>query len=62
MDRLPKHVIEGNIEGRIEMKKGQGIRLKQLPDDLKEKRGRCKLREEVLDRTVWRTHIVRCNE
>jgi hypothetical protein len=28
---------------------------KQLLDDLKEKRGYCKLKEEALDRTLWRT-------
>jgi hypothetical protein len=28
---LLKHVIEGKIEGRIEMKGRQGIRCKQLP-------------------------------
>jgi hypothetical protein len=33
----------------------RGRRLKQLLDDLKEKRGHCKLKQEKLDRTVWRT-------
>jgi hypothetical protein len=27
---------------------------KQLLDDLREKRGYCKLKEEALDRTAWR--------
>jgi hypothetical protein len=36
-----------------------GRRHKQLPDDLKEKRGYCKLKEEALDRTVWRTRFGR---
>jgi hypothetical protein len=34
----------------------RGRRRKQLQDDLKEKRGYWKLKEEALDRTVWRTH------
>jgi hypothetical protein len=33
----------------------RGIRRKQLWDDLKGKRGYCKLKEEALDRTVWGT-------
>jgi len=33
----------------------RGRRCKQLLDGLKEKRGYCKLKEEALDRTVWRT-------
>ena len=52
---LVKHVIEGTIEGRIEVVGGRGRRGKQLLDDLKESRGYWKLKEEVLDRTVWRT-------
>jgi hypothetical protein len=32
-----------------------GIRGKQLLDDVKEKRGYWKLKEEALDRTMWRT-------
>ena len=34
---------------------GRGRRHKQLLDDLKEKRGCLKLKEEVLDHTVWGT-------
>jgi hypothetical protein len=48
-------VIEGKLEGRIEMTGRRGRRRKQLLDDLKEKRGYWKLKEEALDRTVWRT-------
>jgi hypothetical protein len=33
-----KHVIEENLEGRIEMTGRRGRRRKQLLDDLKEKR------------------------
>ena len=32
----------------------QGVRRKQLLDEMKETRGYCKLREKVLDRTVSR--------
>jgi hypothetical protein len=50
-------VIEGKLEGRIEMTGGRGRRLKQLLDDLKEKRRYWKLQEEALDRTLWRTRF-----
>jgi hypothetical protein len=33
-----KHVIEGKIEGRIEVKERRGKRRKQLLDDRKDKR------------------------
>jgi hypothetical protein len=48
---LLKHVIEGKLEGRIEMTGRRGRRRKQLLDDLKEKRRYRKLKEEALDRT-----------
>jgi hypothetical protein len=56
---LLKHVIEGKLEGRIEMTERGGRKRKQLLDDLKEKRRYCKLIEEALDRTVWRTRFGR---
>jgi hypothetical protein len=34
-------------------------RRKQLLDDLKEKKRYWKLKEEALDRTLWRTHFGR---
>jgi hypothetical protein len=37
----------------------RGRRRKQLPDDLKAKRGYWKLKEETLDRTLWRTGFER---
>jgi hypothetical protein len=43
------------MEGRIEVTERRGIRRKQLLDDLKEKRGCCKVKEEALDQTLWRT-------
>jgi hypothetical protein len=52
---LLKHVTEGKIEGRIEVSGGRGRRGKQLVDDLKEKRGYSRLKDEALDCTVWRT-------
>jgi hypothetical protein len=54
---LLKHVIEGKLEGRIEMTGRRGRRRKQLLDDLKEKKRYCKLKEEALDRTLWRTRF-----
>jgi hypothetical protein len=56
---LLKHVIEGKLEGRIEMTGRRGRRRKQLLDDLKEKRRYWKLKEEELDRTKWRTRFGR---
>jgi hypothetical protein len=52
---LLKHVIEGKIEGRIEVMGRRGRRRKQLLDDLKEKTGYRKLKDKALDRTLWRT-------
>jgi hypothetical protein len=37
----------------------RGRRSKKLLDDLKEKRGYCKLKEEALDRTIRRTRFGR---
>jgi hypothetical protein len=49
---LLKHVIEGKLEGKIEITGRRGRRRKQLLDDLKEKKRNWKLKEESLDRTV----------
>jgi hypothetical protein len=54
---LLKHVIDGKLEGRIEMTGRRGRRRKQLLDDFMEKRRYWKLKEEVLDRTLWRTRF-----
>jgi hypothetical protein len=48
-------VIEGKLEGRIEMTGRRGRRRKQLLDDIKEKRRYCELKEEALDGTLWRS-------
>jgi hypothetical protein len=47
------------IEGNIEVTARRGRRRKQLLDDLKEKRGYWKLKEEAVDRTLWLTGFVR---
>ena len=49
-----QHVIEGKIKGQIEVTRRQGRRRKKLPDDLKDRRSYCQMKEEALDRTVWR--------
>ena len=54
-DCLLKHIIEGKIEENIYVMGRQGIRCKQLVDDLKQTRGYWKLKQDVLDDTVWRT-------
>jgi hypothetical protein len=59
---LLKHVIEGKIEGRIDVTGRRGRRCKQILDELKETRACCELKEEALDRTVWRTHFGRGSE
>jgi hypothetical protein len=56
---LMKHVIEGKLEGWIEMTGRRGRRRKQLLDDLKEKKRYWKLKEEALDRTLRRTRFGR---
>jgi len=56
---LLKQVIMGKIKGQIEVTKRQGIRRKKLLDDLKDRRGYCELKEEALDRTMWRNRFAR---
>jgi hypothetical protein len=51
---LLRQVIEGKIKGGIVVKGRRGKRRRKLLDDLKEKRGYCHLKEEALDRTMWR--------
>jgi hypothetical protein len=43
---LLKEVIERKIEGRIEVTRRRGRRVKQLLDDLEEKTGYCKLKRK----------------
>jgi hypothetical protein len=54
---LLQQVIEGKIKGGIEVTGRR--RSRKLLDDLKERRGYCHLKEEALDRTMWRAHILR---
>jgi hypothetical protein len=56
---LLKQVIGGKLEGRIKVTERRRRRCKQLLDDLKEKKRCWKLKEEALDRTVWRTRFGR---
>ena len=51
---LLKHIIKGKIEGGIEVTGRQGRRRKKLLGDFKETRGCWKLKDEALDRIVWR--------
>ena len=51
---LLKQVIEGNIKGWMEVARRQGRRRKMLLDDLKDRGGYSHLKEEALDRTMWR--------
>jgi len=54
---LLKHDTEGKIKGRIDVSGRQERRRTQLLNDLKEKREYCKLKQEALDRTLWRTRL-----
>ena len=56
---LLQPIIEGNIKGRIEVTGRRGRRSRKLLDDLKESRGYCHLKEEALDRTMWRSRFGR---
>jgi len=49
----------GKIGGRFEVTVSRGKRRKKLLEDLQKKRGYCKLKEEALDRTTWRTRFGR---
>jgi len=56
---LLQGVIEGKIKRGIEVTGIQGRRRRKLLDDLKERRGYCHLKEEALDRTMWRVRFGR---
>jgi len=51
---LLQRVIRGKIKGGIEVTGRRGRRRRKLLDDLKEGRGCYHLKEEALDRTMWR--------
>ena len=56
---LLKQVTEGNIKGVIEVTSRQGRKRKKLLDGLKDRRGYCHLKEEALDRNMWRDRFGR---
>jgi hypothetical protein len=56
---LLQRVIEGKIQGRIEVTERRGRRRRKLLYDLKERRGYSHLNEEALDRTIWRARFGR---
>ena len=56
---LLQRVTEGKIQGGIEVTGRQGRRCRKLLNDLKERRGYSHLKEEALDRTMWRAHFGR---
>ncbi|PNF29424.1 hypothetical protein B7P43_G06842 [Cryptotermes secundus] len=51
---LLNEVIEGKIEGRIEVTRRRGRRRKKMLDDLGDRRGYSHLKEKALDRIKWR--------
>ena len=56
---LLQRVIEGKIQGGLEVTRRQGRRRRKLLNDLKERRGYYHLKEEALDRTMWRARFKR---
>jgi len=56
---LLQRVIEGKIQGGIEVTGRQGRRRRKLLDDLKERREYSHLKEEALVRTMWRARFGR---
>ena len=50
---LVKHVIEGKIEGWLQVKG----RRKRILDDFKETKGYRKWKEGILDPTLWKTRF-----
>jgi hypothetical protein len=56
---LLQGVIEGTIKGETEVTGRRGRRYWKLLDDLKERRGYSHLKEEALDRTMWRARFGR---
>jgi hypothetical protein len=51
---LLQRVIEGKTKGGIEVTGRRGRRRRKLLDDVTEMRGYSHLKEEALDRTMWR--------
>ena len=56
---LLQRVIEGKIQGGIEVTGRRGRRRRKLLDDLKARRGYSHMKEEALDLTIWRARFGR---
>jgi hypothetical protein len=56
---LLQQVTEGKIKEVIEVTERRGRRRRKLLDDLKKRRGYSHLKEEALDRTMWRARFGR---
>jgi hypothetical protein len=56
---LLQRVIKGKIKGGIEVRGRLGRRRRKLLDNLKKRRGYSHLKEEALDRTMWRARFGR---
>jgi len=56
---LLQQFVEGKIQGGIEVRGRLGRRRRKLLDDLKERRRYSHLKEEALDRTMWRALLGR---
>ena len=54
---LLKQVMEEKVKGEMEVTRRRGRRRKKLLDDLKDRRGYSHLKEEALDRTMWRNRF-----
>jgi len=54
---LLQRIIEGKIKGWIEVTGRRGRRHRKLLGGLKERRGYSHLKEEALDRTMWRAAL-----
>ena len=54
---LLKQVIEGKIKGEMEVTRRRGRRRKKLVYGLKDRRGYSHLKDEALDRTMWRNRF-----
>jgi hypothetical protein len=54
---LLKQVIKGKIKGEMEVTRRRGRIRKKLLDDLKDRREKSHLKEEALDRTMWKNRF-----
>jgi hypothetical protein len=54
---LLRPVIDGKIKGGIEVTGRRGRRRRKLLDDLKKRRRYAHLKEEAVDRTLWRARF-----